>query len=135
MKKIIWKEEFSVGVEVLDQQHQQIIKIINSLADKPRFFLRFQDVSSALTELNAYVSEHFLLEERLLKENGYQDLLSHSDKHIAYSERITELCRASLHRRSEVPQELLDFLTDWWRNHILQEDMQYKAFFEEKGVR
>lgn len=63
------------------------------------------------------------------------DLLSHSKKHDAYSEQITEFCRASLHGKSEVPYELLDFLTNWWNNHILHEDMQYKAFFEAKGVR
>ena len=135
MKKIVWKDEFSVGVEALDQQHQQIIKIINSLADQPRFFLRFQNVSSALMELTTYVSEHFLLEEQLLKENGYPDLLSHSKKHIDYSEKITDLCRSSLQGKREVPYELLEFLCDWWTNHILQEDMQYKAFFEEKGVK
>jgi len=135
MKKIVWKGEFSVGVEALDRQHQQIIKIINSLVDKPRIFLRFQNVSSALMELTTYVSEHFLLEEQLLQENGYPDLLSHSKKHDAYSEQITEFCRASLHGKSEVPYELLDFLTNWWNNHILHEDMQYKAFFEAKGVR
>ncbi|MES9844035.1 MAG: bacteriohemerythrin [Candidatus Sedimenticola sp. PURPLELP] len=134
MKKIIWKDEFSVGVEELDRQHQQIIDVINTLIDKPRFLLRFQNVSSALVELTNYVSEHFLLEERLLQENGYPDLLEHSKKHTAYSKKITDLCMGSLHDKSEVPSELLGFLTDWWTNHILHEDMQYKAFFQEKGV-
>lgn len=134
MTKIVWKEEFSVGVEALDRQHQQIIDIINTLSDKPRFLLRFKDVSSALRELTSYVSEHFLLEERLLQENGYTDLLQHSKKHTAYSKKITDLCLGSLHGKSEVPYELLVFLSDWWTNHILHEDMQYKAFFRERGV-
>ena len=135
MKKIVWKDEFSVGVEALDLQHQQIIKIINSLIDKPRILFRFQNVSSALVELTNYVSEHFLLEERLLQENGYPDLLEHSKRHTAYSNRITDLCRESLHRKNEVPHELLEFLSGWWTNHILHEDMKYRAFFEEKGVK
>ncbi|MET0013240.1 MAG: bacteriohemerythrin [Sedimenticola sp.] len=135
MKKIIWKEEFSVGVEELDRQHQQIIGIINSLIDKPRIFLRFQNVSSALMELTNYVSEHFLLEERLLQENGYPDLLNHSKKHTAYSKKIADFCMEELQGKSEVPSELLNFLTDWWTNHILHEDMQYKDFFNDKGVK
>ncbi|MEJ1297986.1 MAG: bacteriohemerythrin [Candidatus Sedimenticola sp. (ex Thyasira tokunagai)] len=135
MKKIFWEDEFSVGVEELDRQHQKIIEVINSLIDKPRILLRFKNVSSALMELTNYVSEHFLLEERLLQENGYPDLLEHSKKHTAYSKQISHLCKKSLDGKSEVPHELLDFLTDWWINHILHEDMQYKAFFEEKGVK
>ncbi|MES9900187.1 MAG: bacteriohemerythrin [Sedimenticola sp.] len=135
MKKIFWEDEFSVGVEELDRQHQKIIEVINSLIDKPRILLRFKNVSSALMELTNYVSEHFLLEERLLQENGYPDLLDHSKKHTAYSKQIGHLCKKSLDGKSEVPHELLGFLTDWWINHILHEDMQYKAFFKEKGVK
>jgi len=135
MKKIIWNDEYSVGVEALDEQHRQIIKAINDLIDKPRILLRFQNVSSALTELTNYVSEHFLLEERLLQENGYPDLLEHSRKHTLYSNRIAELCSDSLHGKSEVPAELLVFLTDWWNSHILHEDMEYKEFFARNGVK
>ncbi|KHF25605.1 bacteriohemerythrin [Solemya velum gill symbiont] len=135
MKKIIWEDDFSVGVEELDRQHQQIIEIINTLSDKPRLFRRFQNVSSALMELTNYVSEHFLLEEQLLHENGYPNLLEHSKKHTLYSNKIADLCQGSLDGKRDVPTELINFLTDWWINHILHEDMQYKAFFKEKGVK
>jgi hemerythrin len=121
MKKIVWKDEFSVGVERLDQQH--------------RIFFRSKNVSSALVDLTNYVSEHFLLEERLLQENGYPTLLEHSKKHTLYSERVAEFCKESLDGKSEVPDELIAFLADWWTSHILHEDMQYKAFFDEKGVK
>ncbi|OOZ39970.1 bacteriohemerythrin [Solemya elarraichensis gill symbiont] len=135
MKKIIWEDEFSVGVEELDRQHKQIIEVINTLADKPRMFRRFQNVSSALMELTNYVSEHFLLEEKLLQENGYPNLLEHPKKHTLYSNKIVDFCQGSLDGKRDVPTELIDFLTHWWTNHILHEDMQYKAFFKEKGVK
>ena len=134
MNKIIWKDEFSVGVDALDQQHKQIIEVINSLIEKPGIFSRHKNVSSALLELTNYVQEHFLLEERLLEENGYPTLLEHSKKHTTYSEKIADLCKESLSGKNEVPKELLNFLSHWWTNHILHEDMQYKEFFKEKGV-
>jgi len=34
-----------------------------------------------------------------------------------------------------VPEELLTFLGDWRIGHILYEDMKYKGFFEENGIR
>lgn len=135
MEKIVWKDEFSVGVRELDLQHQKIIKVINSLIDKPRIFAKSQTTSSALAELTNYVSEHFLLEEKLLEENGYQNLLEHSKRHTAYSKKIAEFCLGSLNKKSEVPSELLNFLTQWWTDHILHEDMKYKSFFEEKGIK
>jgi hemerythrin len=135
MKKIIWNDDFSVGVEELDRQHKQIIDIINSLVDTPRIILKYKNVSSVLMELTNYVSDHFLLEESLLQENGYPNLLEHSKKHTVYSDKIAGFIQDSLDNKNEVPHELIEFLTDWWTMHILHEDMQYKAFFEEKGVK
>jgi len=33
MKKIIWDDNFSVGVKKMDVQHQKIIKIFNTLVE------------------------------------------------------------------------------------------------------
>jgi hypothetical protein len=33
-----------------------------------------------------------------------------------------------------VPQVMLNYLVQWWRNHILHEDMDYKSFYDEKGI-
>ena len=35
MEKIQWSEKFSVGVEKLDKQHQQIIGMLNRLISTP----------------------------------------------------------------------------------------------------
>jgi hemerythrin len=32
-----------------------------------------------------------------------------------------------------VPQILIDYLSEWWIHHILDEDMKYKPFFAKKG--
>jgi hemerythrin-like metal-binding protein len=134
MEKIIWKREYSVGVERLDRQHQQIIKVINTSIAKPRVFFRSATIADALSELNSYVSEHFLLEEQLLEENNYPDLINHAKKHTAYGERIADFCLKTVAKNKSVPEELTSFLSEWWIAHILHEDMKYKRFFEEMGI-
>ena len=84
MEKIVWKSEYSVGVERLDQQHQRIISVINKLIEKPRVFRTSGTIADLLTELNGYVYEHFLLEEQLLEDNDYPSLIEHSKKHTQY---------------------------------------------------
>lgn len=37
--------------------------------------------------------------------------------------------------KDSVLAELLEFLRDWWIHHILEEDMQYRSFFVERGVK
>jgi hemerythrin-like metal-binding protein len=134
MEKIIWKREYSVGVERLDRQHQKIISIINKLIAKPRLFVTSGTIADVLAELNSYVSDHFLLEEQLLEENNYPGLIDHSKKHTEYSERVTGFCLKTVENNKNLPEELVSYLGGWWVGHILYEDMKYKSFFEEKGV-
>jgi len=134
MEKIIWKREYSVGVERLDRQHQKIISIINKLITKPRLFITSRTIAEVLSELNGYVSEHFLLEEQLLEENNYASLIDHSKKHTTYSERVTDFCLKSVENNKNVSEDLVNYLGEWWIGHILYEDMKYKSFFEEKGI-
>lgn len=135
MNKIVWKPEYSVGVERLDRQHQKIISVINKLIAKPRVFITSRTIADVLAELNSYTSEHFLLEEQLLEENGYPSLLEHSKKHTEYGDRIADFCLKTVEKNKNVSEELLSYLGEWWIGHILQEDMIYKSFFEEKGIR
>ncbi len=37
MQTINWKEDYSVGVEQLDKQHQRLIDLINKLLISPRY--------------------------------------------------------------------------------------------------
>ena len=134
MEKIIWKREYSVGVERLDRQHQRIISVINKLITKPRVFIASRTIAEVISELNSYVSEHFLLEEQLLEENNYPSLIDHSKKHTEYGERVTDFCLKTVEKNKNMPEELISYLGEWWVGHILYEDMKYKSFFEEKGI-
>lgn len=130
MEKIVWKPEYSVGVERLDRQHQKIISVINNLIAKPRVFRTPGTIADVLVELNGYVSEHFLLEEQLLAEHDYPNLIEHSKKHTEYGERIADFCLKTVEKDKNVPEELLSYLGEWWIGHILHEDMKYKNFLE-----
>ena len=135
MEKIIWKPEYSVRVEPLDRQHQRIISVINKLISQWRLFANSATIAEVLAELNSYVSEHFLLEEKLLEENNYPGLIGHSTRHTEYGERIADFCLKTVEKNKNVPEQLLSYLREWWIGHILIEDMKYKSFFEEKGIR
>ena len=134
MKKIEWKPEFSVGVQRLDAQHKKIIAVINRLIDDPDAFQDAETIDEILLQLTNYVSDHFLLEEQLLEEVDYPDLLGHSQKHTAYGNKVADYCKKVLNKSTR-PDELLVFLRKWWVDHILFEDMQYKSFFESKGIK
>jgi hemerythrin len=136
METIQWSEKFSVGVEVLDQQHQQIIQVLNRLLSTPEAIdTRSETISDTLLAMTRYAQEHFKTEENLMKAYGYPGLEEHRQEHIAYRKKALDFSTATTLGVESVPQILVTYLFKWWTDHILDEDMKYKSFFAAKGVK
>jgi hemerythrin len=128
---IIWRDECSVGVKALDQQHQKIFQLINNLIKHHNTNnVDSEIISEALNEMVKYVQEHLDYEEKLLKENNYPDFSEHVSSHIKYIEQVTRFSLNIMNGDGNVPDELLQFLTNWWEQHILIEDQKYRSYLE-----
>jgi len=46
-----------------------------------------------------------------------------------YRIKVITLCQDAMSHQNSVPTELLKFIHDWWRDHILTSDMKYKDVF------
>jgi hemerythrin-like metal-binding protein len=134
MENIKWSEEFSVGVAVLDEQHQKIIGMINRLIEEASATVRSEIVSDILVGMTQYAEEHFRTEEALMSEHDYPDLVEHRGQHKVYARETIDLSHAAAIGMETVPHAMLDYLRYWWVEHILQEDIKYKAFFAGRGV-
>ena len=132
MEKIVWNDEFSVGVETMDVQHQRILKIYNKLIDNAQADPSSETVSEVLTEMVEYASEHFKCEEQLLRDHAHPDLEQQQTDHRAFRRQAGEFCLLASKEDEKVTHDLLNYLHDWWTNHILHEDKKYAALLEEQ---
>lgn len=132
MGNLVWDPSYSVGVEILDHQHKNIISMINALSSKSDARVYSETISELLTRLVQYASEHFKTEERLLEKYGYPDLVAHKEKHKAYRLKAVEFCSKTMAHDQSVPLELKTFLEKWWENHILEVDAEYSHFLKNK---
>jgi hemerythrin len=64
---IVWTDGLSVGVKVIDQQHQEMIKRINRLLDAMQGGKGGKETEGAIEFLEEYVVVHFGAEEELMK--------------------------------------------------------------------
>jgi hemerythrin-like metal-binding protein len=136
METIQWSEKFSVGVEELDQQHQQLIKMLNRLIlASESIDTNSETISEILQAMTRYAREHFKTEENFMKAYNYPDLKDHKQEHIAYRKKTLDFSTATILGVEAVPKILLAYLVDWWVHHILDEDMKYKSFFTERGIK
>jgi hemerythrin len=134
MEQIVWSDNYSVGVELFDEQHKRLIIMLNKMIKDPGATTSSETVSDVLTHMTSYAQEHFKSEEHLMIKHGYPHIEQHKSKHIAFKKKVTELCTATTYGIEAVPQVLLEYLQQWLTQHILNEDMEYKPFFEEKGI-
>ena len=135
MEPVQWTEKFSVGVRELDQQHQQLIKMLNRLiATQGTIATHSETISDILMAMTRYAQTHFKTEERLMEAYGYPGLEKQKMQHRDFRKKTVGFSTATTFGINQVPEDLLTYLTNWLVHHILEDDMAYRAFFIDKGV-
>jgi hemerythrin len=124
---ITWKEFYSVGCQELDDQHQQVLGIINDLYGALQGGREREEIKGLLDRLVQYTEGHFQREEELMEERGYPDAAQHRTVHEQMTQKTVDLRKRFGAVRG---QDLLVFLKEWWVNHICGADKQYSPYME-----
>lgn len=122
-----WSEEYSVGIPSIDEQHQRIF----ALAQSMHLALQKGDAQdmaeTILFELTAYVQSHFADEEQRMREVSYPGLESHSKIHRQMAVRLNDMLNKMQSGHVRV-FEVHRFVVAWVMKHILDTDMDYVPF-------
>lgn len=128
MRKIIWNDDYLIGIEEIDSQHRRIIDQINYLIDN----LNSKDKASIshwiIANLDKYSEEHFSTEEHYLRKINYPDLDNHLKLHQAFKLKTVKSSVKVMKGQEDVSEETISFLKSWWTDHILKADMEFKNF-------
>jgi len=118
-----WTEAMSVGVEDLDEDHRQLIHLINALNYGDA------DFAHIFNQLLDYTCGHFEREEAFLEGIGYPGISGHRAQHDAFADQVSVMLKR--HKDGIVEDEdaqVKDFLWTWLKGHILIEDLRYTAW-------
>lgn len=130
-----WKNEYSLNIQKIDEQHKKLIKLIDDLATKMKERKSAEILEKVIIELGEYTKTHFSYEEELMQKYGYIEFNSHKREHDYYSQRVFDY-KEKLNKNSfGLSTEILTTLKDWWEKHILITDKKYAPFLIEKGVK
>ncbi|MEJ2155357.1 MAG: bacteriohemerythrin [Desulfobacteraceae bacterium] len=130
MEKIKWTPDLSVGVSEIDEQHQKLYSIIDELIKAQKDVLDKKAILVILTQLVDYSDYHFRTEDNYMIENNYPLFLSHRKEHLAYIKKMGTLIDDLENKRTTVTVDILEFLCEWWQNHISQSDMKYARYIK-----
>ncbi len=128
---IQWKNIYSVGVDLIDDQHKKLIELINELQEAQQSgmaSLLMEDVFNRLVEYTVY---HFSTEEQLFKDHNYPGAKLHNNEHEEFVNKINYLKYQAQDGNLLITLKTLDFLKDWLINHVLGGDQEFGAFINE----
>lgn len=132
MALITWEEKLSVNIHSMDQEHQQLIQLINELHDAMRQGLGKLVISTTLENLVQYTQTHFTNEEKLMQDYGYSGLKDHQKEHNTLTKQVLDLQKRYAQGEGVLTIEIMQFLKNWLTHHILETDKKYGKILDGK---
>jgi hemerythrin-like metal-binding protein len=130
-KIVVWDDKYSVGSSFLDDQHKNLVAIINELI----LFDHSEDTNAKVNftkifkKAGDYAQTHFNDEEAILEKINYPDLTEQKKEHKSF---MTEVWNefSSFNSGNSSPDGLTNFLMNWLLNHIAVIDKKYTSYLQ-----
>ncbi len=132
MSLIEWSEEYSVGIEEIDNQHQKWISIVNELHDSIMEARGISSLKELIREMEEYTDFHFSAEEEMLQKADWPELDRHKRIHFGFKQQITQLKRDIYSGELVLRSQVMSVIKNWLVDHILKEDQEYSVFIVNK---
>lgn len=124
-----WNDEYTLGIEEIDKQHQRLIELaeqVYQVLNDPWRIDKYNQILELLGELKDYTIYHFKSEEEYMTTIGYKKRFSHAIEHNAFVEKLNAVDLTEIDAaQDKYLQELLGIITDWVVNHIMTTDKLY----------
>lgn len=128
MALIDWKNEFNIGIPEVDEEHRQLIHLINELHDHLTDRESSFHVEDFLGEIYSRISAHFALEEKWMRENKYDQFPEHKADHEKLLDDLRDIM--DVYEEEENFNEALlgDNLASWFTGHFGTMDARLHKF-------
>ncbi len=118
MSLLQWKPEYSVGVDSMDDEHREMIDLINDIYGKLESDPDADQIEQCLGDIFSTISMHFALEERLMRKSSYAEYQPHKDNHEELLDQIRDLMDDFDAAPASGAVQLEKHLSDWFAGHF-----------------
>ncbi|MCI9341217.1 MAG: hemerythrin, partial [Dorea sp.] len=124
--QLVWRDEYNIGVDVLDKEHQRLFKIINKL-----FAFSDEEKKSqwacqeGIKYFKDHAVKHFAEEEKYMASINYEGLSTHRLLHRGFRKNTLPALEAELEQSKYSAGAVNHFLgvcAGWLIGHTLTED-------------
>lgn len=123
MSLIEWRDEFEIGIPSVDHEHRGLIRLINELHGKLAGNADKETIARFLGEIHALISAHFALEEKEMRDLGYDELDLHKEEHEDLLDQIRDMMEdLENDRAARTEEDLGHRLNEWFTVHFRTRD-------------
>ncbi len=127
---IKWTDNFSIGVASVDQEHRELVSLVNSVITAMEGDESTDTVLDGLGEVYAKIAAHFALEELLMRRESYRDYMLHKEDHERLLDEIRDLMDVyedgSYHDNRD---EFIDEIAEWFVRHFSTMDAKLHSLY------
>jgi len=142
---VSWADQYSVGIEIMDEQHRKLVEITNDL-HKSQFVSHFEksenttkdELEGFINSLKAaveYVKVHFSTEENLMRATNFPGYAAHKARHEEFARRVLQDLGRFNAGEKRVGMQFVYFLRDWLLEHIAVVDKDFALYAKSKGAK
>lgn len=118
MELIKWSDKFAIGITGVDNEHQELIAMINSFYVKHTNHSDKEELIDILNNIYGSIHAHFMLEEKLMKKSNYDEYEDHKNDHAHLLDDIRDITTELEQTSGFKEQELKTKLSDWFLIHF-----------------
>jgi len=128
MSLFFWKKSYEIGVPEIDMQHRRLVGLINELSDAMMARQGHSSIERVLAGMVDYIQIHFTTEEEAMQKINYPSLHEHRQEHLNLTSQVLDLKERYTSDNDLDSQEVLNFLCDWLKTHIIISDKDFGNF-------
>jgi len=132
-KLMEWNTQLDIGLPEINRQHQTLLHLINELYYLLKHNYGLSSIKRVVQGLIDYTANHFAYEETLFEQIGYEQTKDHIEKHQHLVKQVLEFQRR-VEKGEDIGDELMEFLKNWLRQHIMGEDKAYVEAFKNNNL-
>ena len=118
MELIKWDDKFATGISGVDHEHEELIGTINSFCLNLKRDSAKDELINILNNIYASIHSHFMLEEKVMKKNAYDEYEQHRNEHAELLDSIRDLTIELESSLDFDPQKFSQKLTIWFLTHF-----------------
>lgn len=134
MPLMLWDQSLDVGVKAMNDEHVQILTVMNRIYDLHRAGASGEAINSLVGELGGVCTRHFADEERFMEKTAFPSLAAHKLLHAKLLERYGEFAKQIKAAGGRASDEFFRFLEFWLQSHIKGVDVKYGAHAKTSAV-